>query len=137
MRPDARTGCAFGLAIHDLDTSRDRVCAICLALPGVTRAGDGHLGFSVRGRRFAWLVDDHHGDGRLAIHCKAARGENTAMVEGDPKRYFLPPYLAHRGWVGAWLDVEGIDWDRVEALLVDAYRHAAPQRLAADLDIGG
>ena len=96
--------------------------------------GDRHLGFSVRGRRFAWLVDDHHGDGRLAIHCKAPPGQNSAVVGTDAERYFLPPYVAHRGWVGAWLDVEGIDWGRVEALLVEAYRLAAPRRLAAHLD---
>lgn len=113
---------------------RDRVCAICLALPEATTEGDRHPGFSVRGRRFAWLIDDHHGDGRLAIHCKAAPGENTAVVGTDAERYFLPPYLAHRGWVGAWLDVEGIDWERVEALLVEAYRLAAPRPLAAHLD---
>ena len=134
--PDARARCAYGLAALDRDLSGERVCAICLALPKATRAGDRHLGFSVRGRRFAWLLDDHHGDGRLAVHCKAAPGENTAIVETDAERYFLPPYLAHRGWVGAWLDIEGIDWDRVEALLVDGYRLVAPRRLAAHLDAG-
>jgi len=110
------------------------VTAFALALPEATTEGDRHLGFSVRRRRFAWLIDDHHGDGRLAIHCKAAPGENTAVVGTDAERYFLPPYLAHRGWVGAWLDVEGIDWERVEALLVEAYRLAAPRSLAAHLD---
>ena len=134
--PDGRPRCAYGLATIDRDVSCERVLAICLALPEATRAGDRHLGFSVRGRRFAWLLDDHHGDGRLAVHCKAAPGENTAIVETDAERYFLPPYLAHRGWVGAWLDIEGIDWDRVEALLVDGYRLAAPRRLAAHLDAG-
>ncbi|MGH3032388.1 MAG: MmcQ/YjbR family DNA-binding protein [Gaiellaceae bacterium] len=116
---------------------RDRVRAICLALPDVTEEGDQHLGFSVRGRRFAWFVDDHHGDGRVAIHCKAAPGENTALVSAGTERYFRPPYLAPRGWVGAWLDIEAIDWDRVEGLLVEAYRLAAPQRLAARLDAQG
>jgi hypothetical protein len=96
--------------------------------------GDRHLGFSVRGRRFAWLVDDHHGDSRLAIHCKAPPGENTVVVGTDAERYFLPPYLAHRGWVGAWLDVEDIDWERVEALLVEAYGLAAPRRLVAHFE---
>jgi hypothetical protein len=107
--------------------------AICLALPEATTEEDRHLGFSVPGRRFAWLVDDHHGDGRIAIHCKAAPGENTAVVGTDAERYLVPPYLAHRGWVGAWLDVEGIDWERVEALLVEP-TGAAPRRLAAHLD---
>jgi hypothetical protein len=114
--------------------ARDRVSALCLALPEATSEGDRHLGFSVRGRRFAWLVDDHHGDGRLAIHCKAPPGENTTLAETDPARYFLPPYLARRGWAGAWLDVGEVDWERVEGLLVEAYRLSAPERLAAKLD---
>lgn len=115
-------------AIHN------RVYAICLTLPEVTAEEGQHLGFSVRGRRFAWLVDDHHGDARVAIHCKAAPGENTAVVASDRRRYFLPPYVARRGWVGVWLDMEGIDWERVEGLLVEAYRLAAPRRLAAHVD---
>ncbi len=116
------------------DAGAERGSAICLGLPEVSVDRGRHLGFWVRGRRFAWLVDDHHGDGRLALHCKAPPGENTAIVAADAKRYFLPPYVAHRGWVGAWLDLEGIDWKRVEALLVEAYRLAAPRRLAAQLD---
>jgi hypothetical protein len=110
---------------------------VCLALPEATTEGDRHLGFLVRGRRFAWLIDDHHGDGRLAIHCKAAPGENTALVGTDTERYFLPPYLAHRGWVGVWLDVEDVDWEPVEALLIEAYRLAAPRCLAMHLDARG
>jgi hypothetical protein len=116
------------------DAIRDRVCEICLSLPGVTRAGDRHVAFSVRGRRFAWLLDDHHGDGRLAVHCKAAAGENVAIVAADPECCFMPPYLARPGWVGAWLDIDAVDWERVEGLLVDAYRLAAPRRLARELD---
>ena len=118
----------------DRDAIRERVRAVCLSLPEAAEAGDRHLGFSVRGRRFAWLLDDHHGDGRLAVHCKAAQGESVAIVEADPHRCFLPPYLAQRGWVGAWLDLDNVDWERVEGLLVDGYRLAAPRRLARELD---
>lgn len=121
-------------AVSDRDAIRERVRAICLSLPEAEQEGDRHLGFSVRGGRFAWLLDDHHGDGRLAVHCKAAPGANVAIVEADPERCFLPPYLAQRGWVGAWLDVDDVEWERVEGLLVDGYRLAAPRRLARELD---
>jgi len=93
MRPAARARCAYGLAEIDRDATRERVRAVCLSLPEATQAGDRHLGFSVRRA--------------LAFHCKAAAGENLAIVERERELYFLPPYLAHRGWVGAWLDVEG------------------------------
>ena len=113
--------------------ARERVLAICRSLPEVTSEGDRHVGFSVRGRRFAWLVEDHHGDGRLALHCKAPPGQGTALVAEDPARFFVPPYLGARGWVGAWLDLPDVDWDRVEALLRDAYLLTAPKSLGRAL----
>ncbi len=97
------------------DAARDRITAICLGLPEVTAEGDQHVGFSVRRRRFAWLLDDHHGDGRLAVACKAAPGEGEALVAADPARLFRPAYLGPRGWVGVWLDVEAVDWTRSRA----------------------
>ena len=70
---------------------------ICDGLPEVTSSGDQHVGFEVRGRRFAWFLDDHHGDGRVALHCKAAPGVNSALAAEDPARYFLPAYLGPKG----------------------------------------
>ncbi len=105
--------------------------AICRALPEVTATGAGrHVGFEVRGRRFAWFLDDHHGDGRVALTCKVPPGENVALIDGDPTRFFLPAYVGARGWVGVRLDVGEVDWDRIEKLVLDSYRLTAPKRLA-------
>jgi len=65
---------------------------------------------------------------------KAAAGEQTALVAADPERFFVPPYLGHRGWVGLWLDRPGVDWDEVAELVTDAYRLTAPKRLVTLLD---
>jgi hypothetical protein len=51
---------------------------------------DQHLGASIREKRFAWYLDDHHGDGRVAITCKAPPGVNEAMVDSNPAHFFLP-----------------------------------------------
>jgi hypothetical protein len=110
--------------------ARERLEQICRALPDVDAESGQHIGFSVRGRRFAWLVDDHHGDGRLALHCKAPPGQNEALAAAD-SRLFVPPYLGPRGWIGAWLDLPDVDWDRVEQLVGDSYRMTAPKVLAA------
>lgn len=116
------------------ESSRARFSKLCLALPEVAVELIGqHSAFSVRGKKFAYFLVDHHGDGRVSIQCKGAPGENRALVEGDPVRFFLPPYMAHRGWVGLYVDVGAIDWREVVELVTEAYLLTAPKRLAAQL----
>jgi hypothetical protein len=112
-----------------------RLAAICAELPEVeVRTGQHHT-YLVRGKKFAYHLDDHHGDGRLAFQCKAGPGVAAELVAADPVRFFLPPYLKQHGWVALWLDLPGvkIDWDEIDSLLIDAYRLIAPKRLVAQL----
>ncbi len=112
-----------------------QIMAICLGLPEVSHAAFGvHVRFLVRAKAFAYFLNDHHGDGRIGIACKAARGINEMLAETDPTRFYLPAYLAHQGWMGLRLDVGAVDWDEVTAFLHDAYRLAAPKRLAASIE---
>ena len=55
------------------------------------------------------------------------------LVEADPERFFVPPYVGHRGWLGVRLDVR-VDWDEIAAIVEDAYRVVAPKTLVAQLD---
>ena len=110
----------------------ERLAAIALALPEAKRSSltEQHTSFDVRGKRFAYHLVDHHGDGRVALCCKVAPGENTALAAAEPARFFIPPYIGPRGWVG--LDLEAaaaLDWDEVTKLLVDSYVFTAPKRL--------
>ena len=67
--------------VDDLEARRDRLVRLCRTLPEATvTAHDQHVGFQVRGRTFAWFVDDEHGDGRVAVLCKAPPGENAGLV---------------------------------------------------------
>jgi hypothetical protein len=93
-----------------------------------------HTFLAVRGKKFAWHLVDHHGDGRISMQCKAERGENAELVASEPDRFFMPPYMARHGWVGLWLDVGKIDWEEIRELVTDAYRLTAPKRLVALLD---
>lgn len=106
-----------------------RVRALCLSLPEVTeRLSHGEPTWFVRGKKtFVTWAERHHDD-RLALWCAAAPGEQEALVAADPERWFRPPYVGGRGWVGAYLDVD-VDWPAVEQLLVDAYRQVAPRAL--------
>jgi len=111
-----------------------RITAVCDGLPEAQPESRGtHTAFAVRGKKFAYHLVDHHGDGRIAFECKAAPGENAAMVASEPERYFLPKYMAHHGWVGVWLDAGPVDWDEVRELMTEAYCLMAPKRLAAEV----
>ena len=123
------------LAVDDLQARRDRLVRFCRTLPEATvTAHDQHLGFQVRGRTFAWYVDDEGGDGRVAVLCKTPQGENTGLVAADPHRFYLPRYVGKRGWVGLRLDLQDVDWGEVAELVADSYRLVAPRRLAGLVD---
>lgn len=117
---------------------RDQVLSLFEALPEVDiEVGgerDEHSGASVRKKRFARYLDDHHGDGVVALTCKAPEGVNSAMVNEDPVRYFIPSYTGSKGWIGMRLDVDDVDWDRVELSIGGAYRMTAPKSLTRELD---
>jgi hypothetical protein len=118
------------------DDTLSRVREICLALPEATeKQAWGAPTFRVRDKLFAHYRDNHHGDGRLAIWCKAPPGAQDLLVESDPERFFVPPYVGHRGWVGVRLEGKP-DWDAIADLLEDGYRLTAPERLLAALDEG-
>jgi hypothetical protein len=114
---------------------RARVIVIVEGLPegGVAAAGN-HLSLEVRQKRFGWCLDDHHGDGRLAINCKAPRGVAEELANHAPDRFHIPKYVSHLGWLGLWLDTPQIAWAEVEAILAGAYRLTAPRKLIIELD---
>jgi hypothetical protein len=114
-----------------------RIRRICLALPEVTeRLSHGAPTFFVRGKKaFLMVLTDHHGDGRFAIWCAAPTGMQSMLVEADPERFFVPPYVGHRGWLGVRLD-RGLHWDELEGIAEDAYAEVAPPKLVEAAQIG-
>ena len=107
-----------------------RIREICLGLPETTeRLSHGAPTFFVRGKRaFVMVLSNHHGDGRFAIWCAAPDGMQTLLVEADPERFFVPPYVGHRGWLGVRLD-RGLDWGELAGIVEDAYAEVAPPKL--------
>ena len=103
---------------------------ICLAFPETSeRHSHGAPTFFVREKRsFLMVLTNHHGDGRFAIWCAAPDGMQKMLVEADPERFFVPPYVGHRGWLGVRLD-RGIHWDELTGIAEDAYAEVAPARL--------
>jgi hypothetical protein len=109
----------------------ERVRAICLGLPETTeRLSHGEAAWFVGKKNFAMFADHHHGD-RVAVWLAGADGVQSDLVARHPLRYFRPPYVGSRGWIGAYLDDAEAepDWDEIAELLADAWIVTAPARL--------
>jgi hypothetical protein len=74
------------------------------------------------------VLRNHHGDARFAIWCAAPEGMQGMLVAADPERFFLPPYVGHRGWLGVRLD-RGLAWDAIEGIIEEAFAEIAPAAL--------
>nr|HRC86050.1 MmcQ/YjbR family DNA-binding protein [Thermoanaerobaculia bacterium] len=107
---------------------------LCLALPEVTeRLSHGEPTWFVRGKKTFVMLADHHHDDRLAFWCAAPDGAQAILVAAAPERFFVPPYVGHRGWLGVYLDVP-VEWEEIAGLVLEAYREVAPASLLARLE---
>jgi len=103
---------------------------LSLALPEATeKEAWGAPTFRVRDRLFAYYVENHHQDGRVAVWCNAPVGVQEMLVRHDPGAYFVPPYVGVKGWIGILLDEVGDDTLREH--LVESYCMVAPKKLQA------
>jgi hypothetical protein len=115
-----------------LDNPLERLRRICLALPETTeRPSHGEPTWFVRGKRTFVMFADRHHDDRVAFWCAAPPGAQEALLATDPGRFFRPPYVGGRGWVGVYLDDPPTDWREIAELVTDAFRTVAPKRLLA------
>jgi hypothetical protein len=108
----------------------ERLRELCLGLPETSeRPSHGAPTFFVRAKRaFLMVLTNFHGDGRFAIWCAGPDGMQGMLVEADPERFFVPPYVGHRGWLGMRLD-RGLDWNELAGIVEDAYAEVAPPKL--------
>jgi hypothetical protein len=118
------------MAAGDIES---RVRAICLALPAVTeKLSHGAPAFYVK-KQFVMLWPDGHHDHHFPhLWAAAADGAQESLLASAP-RFFRPPYVGGRGWVGMRLDGR-LDLDQLEMICEDAYRTVAPPKLLAVLD---
>jgi predicted DNA-binding protein (MmcQ/YjbR family) len=115
------------------EAALERLRAICLAFPEAQEAGGvGNPTFKVRGKIFA-MRHSLHVVARWSMWCKAPPGAQQVIVASDSERFFVPPYVGSKGWIGAYLDVEQ-DWEELADLIEESYRMTAPKRLVSDLD---
>ena len=110
----------------------DALSEICLSLPETKREDKAsHAAFLVGKKTFAYYLNDHHGDKIISVCCKVLPGENSFLVESDPRRFYLPAYLGSRGWIALRMDLATLNWSEVKELIRGSYLQSAPKRLAA------
>ena len=111
---------------------RGRVRELAMALPEadeVVSHGMPCFGI-VKGKKFAYFTEDHHGDGKIALLVKISGGdEQAALIEMDEARYYRPAYFGD-GWVGVRLDLGDTDWDAIGEWLRKSWLAVAPKKLA-------
>jgi hypothetical protein len=113
-----------------------RLRSICLALPEAHEVEAwGEPTFRVRNKIFAMYAgaDNHHGRGTAAVWCKATPLNQDLLVRAQPRRFFVPPYVGPKGWIGVRLNGTP-SWRTIADLVLDAYRQTAPKRLLSQLD---
>lgn len=114
-----------------------KLVAITESLPEGEAVPQGRRGehrvLRVGKKTFGYYCFDHHGDGMIALWCKATPGEQGRLVAENPRRFFVPPYVGPKGWVGVRLDQRSVNWTEIAYLLRAAYRLSAPRALAARL----
>lgn len=117
------------------EVSLDRLREVCRSLPeAVEGISVHHPSFKVRGKTFVMFTEGGTGSAP-SLWVKSTVGDQTELVASDPHRFYVPPYLGSRGWVGVRLDRD-VDWDEIGELVTDGYRLAAPKRLVRQLDAG-
>jgi len=114
---------------REVEDALAKVRTACLPLPETSeRLSHGGPAFFIRDKKcFVMFLNDHHDDGRLAIWCAAPDRVQVEMVETDPERFFRPPYVGHRGWLGVQLP--GIDVTELNAICREAFITIAPKTL--------
>jgi hypothetical protein len=108
-----------------------------MALPEVTeKLSHGAPAFFVR-KQFVMLWPDGHHDHQFPhLWCAAPPGAQDELAATEPDRFFRPPYVGGRGWLGVRLDGQ-VDWEAVAVICEDAFRVVAPKKLVAALDAAG
>ncbi|MFN0085567.1 MAG: MmcQ/YjbR family DNA-binding protein [Blastocatellia bacterium] len=115
------------------ETQLDRVRRICLALPETQeKLSHGESTFFVRKKVFTMFANNHHNDGHIAVWLPAPPGIQETLIETSPEKFFRPPYVGVRGWIG--VELGQVSDEELASLIRQGWRMIAPGKLRAALD---
>jgi predicted DNA-binding protein (MmcQ/YjbR family) len=94
-----------------------RLREICLSHRGaVEKIAWGDPTWRIEDRIFAMQKGNFAG-GRPSVWFKGELGAQAALVDSDTSRFFVPPYVASKGWIGVYVDTTDVDWDELDHLI--------------------
>ena len=112
----------------DIEKHQNRVRAICSKLPESTeKLSHGEPTFLLGKKVFAMFANNHHNDGHIAVYLPVSPGLQPVLIETSPQKFFDPPYVGVRGWVG--IELEQISDEELASYLREAWRIIAPKKL--------
>jgi hypothetical protein len=79
--------------------------------------------FIEKGRQYASVVDNHHGDGRRGLWLIQPPGFQEALIQENSEVYFRPPYVGPSGWIGVRCDRD-LPWATIVEHIEVAYTYA-------------
>jgi hypothetical protein len=110
----------------------DQLIGIAKELPEAKWKVKTHYAqFLAKSKTFGWFLNNHRNDGLVSIYCKVFPGENAALIQSGPERFYMPRYVGMHGWVAYRLDTPEVDWEEVAELVKTSYYLSAPPKLAA------
>lgn len=108
----------------------ERVRRICLVLPGTSeKLSHGEPTFFAGKKVFVMGANNHHGDGRIAIWLPVPPGAQVGLMEFEPAKFFSPPYVGKRGWVG--INLNQVSDDELRSHIEVAWELIAPKKMIA------
>jgi hypothetical protein len=111
----------------------ERVRRICLSLPEtMEKLSHGEPTWFVRKKVFAMFSNNHHNDGHVAVTLPVPLGVQAGLIKASPEKFYKPPYVGVRGWVG--IEIDQIDDEELALHLREAWRLIAPEKLHAKLE---
>lgn len=113
-----------------------RVQRVCLALPEtIEKLSHGEPTWFVRKKVFAMFSNNHHNDGHISVVMAAPPGVQAMLIEASPEKFYKPPYVGGRGWIG--LELANITDDELAFHVSEAWRLIAPKKLVAQHEVSG
>lgn len=111
----------------------DRVRTICLSLPEAwEKISHGEPTFFVRQKVFAMCSINHHSDGHIAVCLPAAIGIQEMLIKKEPKKFYRPPYVGVRGWIG--VELSQVSDDELSLHILEAWKLIAPEKIKREFE---